>query len=449
MKNPSVLVMGGGLAGMGAAYALARAGLRDITIAERGPELGGLAGTFERGEHFYPLGYHHILHHDHTLLYVLDRIGALPGVRWRKIRMFFHLEGRLYDLAHPVDFARFPMAPMDKLRFMRLMLRCFAKRDWNDWEGRSAEDLVDRWAGPGVRAAIFERLSRLKFGLTCAEVSGAWLGTRLYFREGSARLGYIPRSNWTKVLVEGLEAALRSLGVQIHTSTPVKTVDASGGRIAKVELADGRTLAPDLVVSTLPTEIYHAMVPADASAELDTIRYTALISVVAATHQRIEPEFYWMNLATLAQRACGIFLLDSLNPTIGGPGERCVNFVTHLQSRTDPFFKASDDEMLAAYGADFESIFGFRLEPTWTHIARVPMYSPIFLRGYRNPPIRSTSLENVFFAGNFRTFPSVATTGTAMESGFEAADAILRTLGRSSDVLAEQKAHRLKSQPRG
>src|SRR5215213_5331085 len=71
MGDPSVVVLGGGLAGVATAYALAQAGCRDVTIVERGPRLGGLAGSFERNGHFYPLGYHHILHRDATLLWFL------------------------------------------------------------------------------------------------------------------------------------------------------------------------------------------------------------------------------------------------------------------------------------------------------------------------------------------------------------------------------------------
>lgn len=450
MKGPpSVLIMGGGLSGIAAAWALAKAGVRAVTLVERGPELGGLAGTFERGRHFYPLGYHHILHHDRTLLYVLDRIGALPRVRWRKIRMYFHLGGRLYDLAHPLDFARFPMAPLDKLRFVRLMLRSFAKADWSDWTGRSAEELVDRWAGPGVRKTIFERLSQLKFRLPCRDVSAAWLGTRLYFREGSAPLGYIPDANWTKVLCDGLTEALAESGVRIRTSTTVRAIRVDSDRIAAVNLADGESLAADIVLSTLPTEIYHALVPGDGSPAVEAIRYTAMISVVAAARQRIKPDFYWMNLASIDHHACGIFMLHSLNPTIGGPGESCVNFVSHLPDRTDPFFQLSDEELLFAYRQDFRRVFGFELEAVWTHIARVPMYSPVFVRDYQNPPVRSTSLANVYFAGNYRTFPSVASTGTAMGSGFEAAAAILRDSGMPGGMAGEAAAFRLRKQPRG
>ena len=98
-----------------------------VTIVERAPALGGLAGSFEREGNFYPLGYHHILHRDQTLLYFLDRIGALERVHWRRIRMYFRVGGQLYDLANPVDLLRFPMSFPDKARFAALMLRAFAQ----------------------------------------------------------------------------------------------------------------------------------------------------------------------------------------------------------------------------------------------------------------------------------------------------------------------------------
>jgi len=63
------------------------------------------------------------------------------------------------------------------------------------------------------------------------------------------------------------------------------------------------------------------------------------------------------------------------------------------------------------------------------------MYSPVFGRGYRNPPLRSSSWSNLYFTGNYRTFPSVASTGTAMRSGLETADAMLRDNGSRSDLL--------------
>ena len=448
MTPPSVLILGGGLAGMGAAYALATAGFRDVTIVERGDELGGLAGTFRQGEHFYPLAYHHILHRDRTLLYFLDRLGALERVRWRRIRMLFRLEHRAFDLARPADFARFPMSAADKLRFVRLMLRCFRKRDWSDWQDRSAAELVDEWAGPGVRHALFEPLTRLKFSLPCSEVSGAWLGARLHFREGSAPLGYIPGTNWTRVLCVGLASALERLGVRVLMRRRVTALVTDGARIAGARLDSGDTLEAERLISTLPTEIYRGFLPEERTPELERIRYTAVMSFVCATRQSLRPDFYWMNLPAPGLRACGLFRLESLNPTIGAPGDACLNFVTHLRHRDEPFFSLPDRDVEAAYLADFARLFGFELQPFWTHLSRLPMYSPVFGRGYRNPPVHSASFSNVYFAGNFRTFPSIASTGTALGSGLEAAEALLADHGLASDLRESVERFRLISMPR-
>lgn len=443
-----VIVLGGGLSGAAAAYALAASGAADVTVLERGPTLGGLAGSFERGGHFYPLGYHHILHRDRPLLFFLERIGALAAVRWRRVRMLFHLGGRRYDLGTPGGLWSFPMSLGAKAGLARLMLKAFGKRDWGDWQDRSAADLVDTYAGAGAREALFERLTRLKFELPCDEVSGAWLGARLHYREGSAPLGYIPGANWTKVLCDGVARLLAEHGVTVRLNAAVTRLVTADGRVHEAELSSGERVAGDRVVSTVPTEVYLRLLAGDRTPELDRIRYSALISVVCATRQQLDDRAYWINLASLDRTASGIFLLSSLNPTIGRPGDTCVNFVSHLRGRDRPLFRASDDELLRAYREDFRAVFGFELEPFWTHIARVPMYSPVFVRSFRNPPLRSASWENVYFAGNYRTFPSIVSTGTALGSGLETAGAVLADLGIRTDLTAQAAGFRLKAMPR-
>ena len=426
--NDSAIVLGGGLSGAATAYALASAGWQRVTVIEAGHSIGGLAGSFEQDGRFYPLGYHHILHRDRVLLFFLEKIGALADVRWRRIRMLFEQGGRLHDLGSPLGFLRFPMAAADKARFVRLMLRSFRKTDWSDWEGRSAAELIDSWGGPGVRTSLFESLSRLKFDLPCEAVSAAWLGARLYFREGSAPLGYIPGTNWTKVLCDGVASLLKERGVAIRLRSPVRSLHRSDGAIREVELQSGERVGGDLFVSTIPTEVYSTLAPDDETAEIRNIRYTAIVSAICATRQKVSPDFYWLNLASLTHSAGGLFQLNSLNPTAGG-GDTCLNFITHLPSRSSSFFTKSDDELLSGYAADFRRLFGFELAPYWTQINRIPMYSPVFVRRYANCPVKSQTWRNLYFAGNYRTFPSIASTGTALGSGLATGRRILEDHG--------------------
>jgi len=191
------------------------------------------------------------------------------------------------------------------------------------------------------------------------------------------------------------------------------------------------------------------LIPNDDTPDLFSIRYTAILSGICVTRQEIPPDFYWMNLASLEQSSSGIFRLESLNPTIGAPGESCLNFVTHVPSRNDAVFGYSDEEIWSGYRRDFEQVFGFELEPLWTTLKRLPLYSPVFHRGYRNPPVCSRSWPQVYFAGNYRTFPSIASTGTALRSGVDAATALLEQLGRATPVPMEIDGFRAPRMLRG
>jgi protoporphyrinogen oxidase len=435
--------LGGGLSGVGAAHALARAGYRDVTVIESGARLGGLAGSFESQGRFYPLGYHHILHRDRTLLYFLERLGILPRVQWRRVRMLFQRGDQLYDLARPADFLRFPLPLLDKLRFVRLMTVAALRADWRGWEDRDAAALIDRFASPAVREALFEPLTRLKFQLGCADVSAAWLGARLHHREGAAPLGYLPETNWTTVLCDGLTGLLAGDGVQIHTGRRVVRLHGDGDRVREAELDDGTRVRGDIFVSALPLEVYGQVAPEDDTPEVRSIRYTALLSAICATDQTISPEFYWLNLSSLRHSACAIFVLSNLNPTIGHPGETCLNFVTHL-GRDQPMFRESDDQIMARYHADFRALFGVDLRAKWTRLVRVPMYSPVFRARYRNPPVRSARLGNVYFTGNYRNHPCVASTGTALGSGLDTAGAILADQGMGTAVADEVRRFRFR-----
>jgi len=431
-----VVILGGGLSGMATAHVLAQAGYRDITIVERESRLGGLAGSIEQNGFIYPLGYHHILHRDRTLLYFLERLGLGARVEWRRIRMLFESDNRLYDLAKPLDFLRFPMSLLDKLRFTRLMLYAFMQSDWERWQDASAAEIVDRYGSPGVRRALFEPLTQLKFQLPCAEVSGSWLGARLSYREGSAPLGYIPGTNWTTALCEGLTELLANDGVRVLTGRTVTALDCEDDRVRRANLDDGSSLPGDLFVSALPVEVTLRLLPAETTDELRSIRYTALLSALCATDQRVVPPFYWLNLTSGRHSACAIFNLSALNPTIGAPGETCLNFVTHLY-RDRPLFHETDDQIWRRYRDDFRGLFGFELETKWTRLVRVPMYSPVFRVGYRNPPVRSPHHPNLFYTGNYRTHPSVASTGTALASGIVTAGAMLAEAGQQSRVASE------------
>jgi hypothetical protein len=182
----------------------------------------------------------------------------------------------------------------------------------------------------------------------------------------------------------------------------------------------------DIFVSAMPTNVLSRLLPGDQ--QLDALGYTSLLSLVGATSQSIPDDFYWLNLLSPRQTASGIFLLSALNPTIGNEQEHCVNFVTHLKSTTSPLFQLSEQDLLARYLDDYRAVFGLDLQLDWTHLSKVAAYSPIFGPDYRNPDIRSGAWDNLYLTGNYRTYPSVASTGTALQAGLDTAGAVVSQL---------------------
>lgn len=79
MAGRTVLVVGGGLAGITAALGLADAG-RDVTLVEARPRLGGLTHSFRRGELWVDNGQHVFLRCCTAYLRLLDRLGVAGEV---------------------------------------------------------------------------------------------------------------------------------------------------------------------------------------------------------------------------------------------------------------------------------------------------------------------------------------------------------------------------------
>jgi hypothetical protein len=82
MTREKVVIVGGGVAGLAAAWRLSRAGFRDYTILELESAFGGTARAGSFGPSAAPWGAHYItlpMAHNRALITLLDEVGALEG----------------------------------------------------------------------------------------------------------------------------------------------------------------------------------------------------------------------------------------------------------------------------------------------------------------------------------------------------------------------------------
>jgi protoporphyrinogen oxidase len=422
------VVIGGGMAGMAAALTLAEHG-QHVALLEANPHLGGLASSFERDGRLVPLGYHHILSSDAQLLSFLARFGLLSRVHWKRVEMGFSIDDTIVGLSNPRDFLRAPLSWRVKMG----MAARVATAWWPLGEDEPASDWLRRLTGSKALDDFFNPLTQIKFGLPTSGLSAAWLRARLAAGEAGSRYGYMPNEDWVSVLVDALHRRLRERGVTVRTECRVAKLRTASSRtrLQSIELDSGERMAAHAFVAAIPTPILQTLAPEVACPALRAIEYTGVVSTVVATRSAVPVDRYWTNFLRPATSFGGIFRLDLLNDSLGHPGVKLLNFCTHVAPRHkgSSMLSWTEADIERRYLRDFESRFGTVIEPEWTHTSRIGLYSPVFVNGYRNPPVRHSRLGNLFLAGNHRTFPVLATTGSAMGSGVEAAHAVLNSDG--------------------
>lgn len=270
--SPPDAVIGGGLAGIAAALALADAG-RAVTLYERRPFLGGRAFSFEDPETGAVLdnGQHVLAGACEALRRLLDRIGSPPGAFHRQAALDLPVldgRGRLASLRAPalpgplhgaVAIARWrhisPAARWSVARDVRALaamgpadraaLDALPLGEWLAARGAPAE-AVERFWEVLVRPALNVPAAEANVPLTAFFIERAvWAG-----REGGAL--WLPGGGLGEAIgIPALEA-LRAVGVDVRTAARVRGLAVDGDRAVGVLLESGEEPAGDVVAAVAP-----------------------------------------------------------------------------------------------------------------------------------------------------------------------------------------------------
>jgi isorenieratene synthase len=273
-RQPSVVVVGGGIAGLAAATGLAERGVR-VTVLEREPVLGGrLAGWSTRladgSEATMSRGFHAFFRQYYNLRGLLRRTDpALRGLRGLPDYPLLHARG-LTD-----GFRRVPRTPpWSALGFVALSpsfgardLLAMAPREalplldvrvpqvYERLDGVSAADFLARVRFPeDARHLAFEVFSR-SFFADPAELSAAELVLmfHIYFLGSSEGLLFdVPGEPYPRALWEPLAGYLEKLGARVRTGTGAEAVEPAPKGRKRVLTGEG-AIEADAVVLAVDT----------------------------------------------------------------------------------------------------------------------------------------------------------------------------------------------------
>ncbi len=297
-------IVGGGVAGLTAAYRLIQAG-HDVSVFEAAPELGGLVRTFDAGGEPLEAFYHHIFTTDTTIVSLIEELGLGNRLVWKDSKVGFFHGGKIWPFVTPLDLLRFkPLPLIDRVRLGLAGLYLRRKSEWSQYEEVTAWEWIRKNAGQKALDVVWGPLLKGKFADQAEEVAMAWLWSKIHLRFASRKtgasqkeqLGYMMGS--FGVYIKELERRIRA-GAMVETSAPVeKITTGSGGRADGLILKDGRRIEADAVIACVPTERFMPMAPslgAEYERRLTAIRWQWALCYVLALKQSLSP-IYWLNI---------------------------------------------------------------------------------------------------------------------------------------------------------
>jgi protoporphyrinogen oxidase len=414
----SVLILGGGFAGLAVAWKLGKAGVR-ATLLEAAPRTGGLAGCCTVGGVTVENFYHHFKPEDRDILALIADLGLGSDIRWADTRMGFYMGGNFYPFSTALDLLRFsPLSFPDRLRFALGVLR--AKRiDGKSLDGLNAEE----WVLSNWNRNIYEQMMKPmllnKFGIPPAEVSAGFLQGRI--KGLSSAKSDVRKGEQLSILRNGLgRLALRleeevKRYTDVRLSTPVERIETQRGgfRVA----AGGQSFEADTVVNTMPLNVFER-IPRNFPFESGIV-YQSVINAVFAIREKLT-DLYWINVLDP-----DITFRVLVNQSRMDDYPHTIVYCGNYLLPDDPLFARSDAEILQTYESDLRKLFS-SVTVVDRHVTRTRSATPVFDKHFAPKLERLDAiLPGMIFAGHVKVYPYSRTVSNVIRTGYEAAERVL------------------------
>jgi protoporphyrinogen oxidase len=401
-------VIGAGALGLTVAMRLAERG-HDVTVLERDPVPGGLAGSFEVAPGIWlEKFYHHLFRTDRTAIGVIKELGLGESLHWYKPVTGVFLDDRTYPMDTPPAVLRFsPLSIPSRLRLAAGLGYLRVLPSASSLERHTAGRWMRRVMGRPAYQTVWEPLLRGKFGTAADEVSMAWLWARIHCR--TAELGYL--HGGFHQLYLALSRRVAALGGTIVHGASASSIRAHDEGIEVLFQHDGidATADFDRVVSTLPTGLTVKLtpeMPADYAARHPAPRALGAHCLILSLDRPLT-DIYWTGVNEPDMPFLAVVEQTNMVDRAEYGGRHLV-YLGNYRSHEDPIFRQSTDEVLTTFEAGLRRInpaFGRSwINEAWSFAAPFaqPIVTPTFARTI---PGFDTPVAGLYVANMFQVYP--------------------------------------------
>ena len=297
----SIVVVGGGIAGLSASVRLAMLGYA-VTLIEARPIIGGmLVGDPNiESQTSQDVNPHMIFGNSTHLIDFYQHLGISDQIDWINQLGFCFGGGKFDvmqadDLPAPMHLSRSVMSfsfltMTEKMMIARAMLKLVrlgkegrekqTRKTFFQWlaENHQPLPLIEKFWSPLIKSTMYASLDRVEATYAIQLFQDGFLANEKAFRVG------VPSVNWMQ-LYDQINKLIKSAGGQILLNQKVKSVEMQAGEISGVVLDDGQEIvADDFVFAVPPRELEKmcngAMMRQDTRLRrLDRLKFNSILNM--------------------------------------------------------------------------------------------------------------------------------------------------------------------------
>jgi protoporphyrinogen oxidase len=457
----TVGIVGGGIAGLGAAHRLQARG-HDVRVFEASDDIGGLAAVHQTSGDPIEKFYHHLSKTEETIVELAEDLGVGDRVQWIYGNDGYYVDGVVHPLNTIWEIAAYPhMSLYDKFRLGMLTMEVDVRGgvpsfdtydDLETYEDVPIKDFLVEHTTRGVYENFFEPLLDAKFGDRKDEVSAAWLLGRIKFRGErdllkGEQLGYFDGS--FAVLIDALIDSVGRENVQTGArvvaldETDASATDESDGHVTSltVETPEGREThdVDSVVVAAMPNVLE------DLTGYACDVDFQGAVCAVVTMDRSLMDETYWLNVAHDAPFGALIEHTNFVPPERYG-GDHLLYVASYVQSPDEWLWQADDDAVRDRWLDHIDEMFPEQFDAAMVEdvrISRNPRAAPVYERGYLEMVVpydvgaaADAVPDGVYYAGmaSRAQYPERSLNG-GIVAGYECADRIDDAPVRTPDAI--------------
>jgi protoporphyrinogen oxidase len=385
---PRVAVLGAGILGTVLALRLAQGGAR-VTLLERAPTPGGLAGSMDFEGHRVDRFYHVVVPSDERMIALAHELGLASELSFTPVGVGFFVDGAMHPFNGVGDFLRFPpLSPLGRARVAWFVAQCQLRRDYAPLEDLPLEAWLTRHCGRAVVERIWRPLLDSRFDGRHGELPATYLWARTNRMRsarsgggGGERMGAIAGGGHERLVLAAAQRA-REAGVEVRLGAGVEGLVCEAGAVRGVRV-DGTEERFDLTIPTLQPPALRRLLPDVLQPLLDAYprRYLGVVCLVLKLRRSLLP-YYSVNICDPTPITTVVESTHVVG-TAHTDGLRLAYLPKYCDA-TAPEFSEDDESIYRRFTAMLA-----RLEPSFSHadvvawtVQRAPLVEPVHALGH-------------------------------------------------------------------